>query len=219
MDSKEFTRSIAMQHLPQGDYTGWFEHLYQQAEGNAELIHWGTQKVNPIYEEWLQRELPAGEKKRALIVGCGLGDDAETTARYGFQTTAFDISHSAIEWCQKRFPHSPVEYRTADLFHLPDAWRNAFDLVMEAYTLQNFPEDLWRTAIQSLAGLVAPGGTFLVIAKARDDDEPLDKIPWPLSHRELRYIETGGLTETQFEDLVRPQDPNGRIFRVTYIRK
>lgn len=35
-------------------------------------------------------------RRQPLVVGCGLGDDAEQLAAWGLKTTAFDISQSAI---------------------------------------------------------------------------------------------------------------------------
>ena len=55
----------------------------------------------------------------ALVVGCGLGDDAEFIAGLGFSVVAFDISASAIAAAQQRFPQSTVRYRVADLMAAP----------------------------------------------------------------------------------------------------
>ena len=57
---------------------------------------------------------PSASEQKALIIGCGLGDDAEALAKLGFEVTAFDISTSAIAWCQQRFPDSTVNYLVAD---------------------------------------------------------------------------------------------------------
>ena len=47
--------------------------------------------------------------KKALKIGCGLGDDAEYLTETGMEVTAFDISETAIRWCHERFPDSRVE--------------------------------------------------------------------------------------------------------------
>ncbi|WP_313934260.1 MULTISPECIES: hypothetical protein [Nostocaceae] len=39
-----------------------------------------------------------------------MGDDAEAPAKLGFEVTAFDISPTAISWCQQWFPDSSVNY-------------------------------------------------------------------------------------------------------------
>ena len=65
------------------------------------------------------------------------------SASAGYDTTGFDYSPDAIAWARKRFPHSKVNYETADLFDLPKNWREAFDLVSEIYILQALPPKLW----------------------------------------------------------------------------
>lgn len=49
---------------------------------------------------------------------------AEHTASLGFDTTAFDVSPSAIAGVRARYPGSSVHYQTADLpADLPADWR------------------------------------------------------------------------------------------------
>jgi len=62
---------------------------------------------------------------------------------------------------------------------------NAFDLVVEIYTLQVLPPELRHTAMDRLAGLVAPSGTLLVICRGRDPDDDPGAMPWPLTRAEL----------------------------------
>ena len=69
---------------------------------------------------WLDAAGPLGGR-RALVVGCGLGDDAVEVARRGAATTAFDLSPTAVAWCRRRFPDAPVTWTTADLLATPPA--------------------------------------------------------------------------------------------------
>ncbi len=46
--------------------------------------------------------------QRAVVIGCGLGADAEYVASLGFDTTSFDISGTAIRLARQRFPGSAV---------------------------------------------------------------------------------------------------------------
>src|SRR5947209_18068479 len=95
-------RELANLYVEQGDPKGWFEILYRQARGEAAVIPWADLRPNPHLVEWLSRAaLPAG---RALVVGCGLGDDAELLASLGWSVVAFDISAEAIRWAHQRFP-------------------------------------------------------------------------------------------------------------------
>ena len=67
----------------------------------------------------------------ALVVACGLGDDAEELARRGCVVEAFDVLPTAIEIAYRSFPNSSVTYRVADLFELPLSWRERFELIAE----------------------------------------------------------------------------------------
>src|SRR5687767_13717877 len=130
MDQRAAARELAEQHLARGDGIGWFEKLYAGAAGNADAIPWADRKSNPNLQEWLDRENPA--PGRALVVGCGLGHDAESLTRRGFTVTAFDIAPSAIEWARKLCLDSKVDYRVGDATAPADEWRGAFDLVFES---------------------------------------------------------------------------------------
>ena len=211
-------REIAKRHIEAGDPLGWFEVLYSQAGKDTAIIPWADLTPNPNLITWLnqnQLSIPG----RALKVGCGLGDDAEELTRRNFETTAFDISESAIAWCKNRFPKSPVSYVVADLFHAPSEWRAGFDFVLESYTLQVLPLSIRAEAMHQIASFVSPGGTLLVIARGREPNEPEGKMPWPLTKDELMVFQTLGLRELCFEDYMDNEDPPVRRFRVTYRRE
>ena len=169
---------------------------------------------------WLDRETPSpGGGQRALVVGCGLGDDAEELARRGFAVTAFDISRTAIEWCRRRFKGTRVAYVAADLLAPPEAWSRAFDFVLESYTIQAMGPELRERAIRQVAEFVAPRGVLLVVCRARDDDAPLAELPYPLSRRELDLLRHLGLRELSFEEFMdEDEDPPVRRFRAAYRR-
>jgi SAM-dependent methyltransferase len=174
---------------------------------------------NPNVIQWLDQHQVAGAGRKALKIGCGLGDDAEELARRGFRTTAFDISASAIAWCRGRFPQSPVAYVVADLFRAPREWRGKFDFVLESYTLQVLPPSLRRAAINHIAAFVAPHGTLLVVSRGREPDEPQGNMPWPLTMEELTAFLRLGLKQVSFEDYLDDEEPPVRRFRVAYHRE
>lgn len=211
---------LAAEAIDAGDATGWFDEVYKAADSDASRIPWADQKPNPWLIEWLERDQPSGSGSSAVVVGCGLGDDAEELARRGFEVMGFDISETAIGWAKRRFPDSQVQYRAADLFSLPASFEQAFDFVFEAYTLQPLPEALRSTAIASVASLAAPGGTILVVTRGRENDEPLaEPPPWPLSKAELAAFERAGMLLDTFDDFFDPErDPPIRRFRAKYIR-
>ncbi len=201
---RERARQLATESLDAGDPTGWFDKLYREG---LDAVPWAEFRPNPNLVEF------PGAGKTALVVGCGLGDDAQQVAAWGFETTAFDISPSAIEACQRRFPESPVRYETANLLDPPEMWNGRFDFVLESYTVQALPPDLRAQAIRGVASFVKPGGMLLVIARAREESDPPGGMPWPLSRRELNLFTQFGLQETSFEDYL---DHGTRRFRVVF---
>src|SRR5579872_4026118 len=161
-------RELAQTHVAQGDAVGWFEPLYAEAEGDPTRVPWADLKPNPNLVDWCEREAVRGEGRTALVVGCGLGDDAEFLAARGFQVTAFDIAPSAISWCQRRYPASSVRYLAIDLLNPPAAWTHNFDFVFEAYTLQVLQSAALRSrAMERLSMFPSLGGTLLVICRGR----------------------------------------------------
>lgn len=210
------TTQLAKEFIEKGDPCGWFEQLYKTADGDEKAVPWADMAVNPNLAEWLERQI-AGTGKRAIVIGCGLGDDAEALSQLGFEVTAFDISPTAITWCQKRFPDSAVTYQVADLFEVPTAWQGEFDFVLESYTLQAMPQAVRDRAIPHVAALVRPSGSLLVICRGRNADEPAETVPFPLTREELEVFQNQGLQEMTFEDFYE-KDTSTRRFRVHYRR-
>jgi SAM-dependent methyltransferase len=209
-------RAMASEFNARGDATGWFEHLYSSARGDASHVPWSDGEMHPLLVEWLDLTKTRGEGRRALVIGCGLGEDAEGLAHTGFDVTAFDISKSAIDWCKTRYPNTRVHYVVADALAPPAGWRARFDFVLESYTLQALPTEVRARAMPKIAELVAPNGTLLVIARARDDGEPLSEVPWPLSRAELAVFERAGLVRARLDDRFDAEDPPVRRFRAEY---
>lgn len=204
-------REIGQRMLPSGDFSGFFDAVYASAHGDADTIPWADLQPHPVALAWLEAHKIAGSGKEALVIGCGLGDDAQELARRGFQVTAFDVSPNAIAWCKQRFPDSSVDYQTADLFATPAEWRQAFDFVLEIYTIQALPIARRSEVMANVANFVAPAGQLLVVCRGRDPQEDPGTMPWPLTRAELAEFEQFGLREISFEDV---RDEDGRHFRV-----
>lgn len=173
----------------------WFEPLYAQAAGDADRVPWALPGATPYLTDWLSQNQVNGEGRSAVVVGCGLGDDAEALAAAGFEVTAFDVSASAIAWAKQRFPQSKVTYAIADLFNFPAAWRGAFDLVFDFRTIQALPLTVRQAVIGQIAALGASDGTVLIATYLREDGAPAgENPPWPLTLEELSHFEAVGLS-------------------------
>lgn len=191
--SRPTSRELAHLALAQGDATGWFEKLYAQTNVHGEGVPWANMAPNPHLIQWLADNHRAKSGQTALVVGCGLGDDAEALTNAGYVVTAFDIAPSAIQLCQERFPQKTVHYMVADLFNPPQAWRGHFDFVYESLTVQALPPDLQPQAIQSLSQFIKPDGQLLVMTWLRPSHVPPQNPPWPLTENDLGHFTRNGL--------------------------
>jgi len=212
-DREAETRRIAAQ-ASEEDPTGWFEQLYSAASSGGAVIPWDRGGPHPLLVQWTAEHAVDGHGRTAVVVGCGLGDDAEHLAALGFVTTAFDVSPTGVASARERHPGSPVDFVVADLFALPAAWRHGFDFVFESLTVQSLPVALHERSIQSVRSLVAPGGTLLVVAASRDEGSDVEGPPWPLTRSEVAAFARDGLHTFQVEDLVDPRDSAVRRWRV-----
>jgi ubiquinone/menaquinone biosynthesis C-methylase UbiE len=218
-DKRARVRELAAEFTRSGNQLGWFEALYAEAGSDNAAIPWADMEPNPrLIEFWRKRPLETAGQ-HALVIGCGLGDDSEQLAAWGFRTTAFDISPTAIAATRKRYPESKAEYVVADLFDPPSNWLRAFDFVLEIYTVQAFTGKLRAEAFTKIAEFVAPGGQLLVIARGCADDEPQRPgPPWPLTRDEIDGFHRAGLEAESFEDYADPAPPWVRRFRALYRR-
>ena len=215
------SRRIARDSLDKDDPTGWFEHLYSAAAEGAAVVPWDRGTAHPLLIEWIDESHPDGTGKSALIVGAGTGWDAERIADRGYDTTAFDISPTAVETARRNHPDSRAHYLTADLLAPPAEWHRAFDLVVEIYTVQALPIPLQPDAIKQVSDLVASGGTLLVIAAARPDEQPdagIEGPPWPLTRNAIDSFTTPDLRLIQLTQSPSPVDPTVLRWRAEYLR-
>ena len=219
MKDRARARELAAEFHRKGDPTGWFEPLYQEGEAGKSTVPWANLRPNHFLLDFWSAHPQQTTGKTALTIGSGLGDDAERLATWGFRTTAFDISETAIRASRKRFPNSTVDYVSVNLLEPPSAWRRTFDFVFEANTLQVLPARLRARAIENIAGFLCPGGLLLVIARGREPSDPEGQMPWPLTSAELSAFTAADLEQISFEDLLDledPAEPAVRRFRALY---
>jgi SAM-dependent methyltransferase len=197
---EEQARRLADESLAGDDPTGWFERLYRAAEDGTAVVPWDRDSPHQMLVEWAQRRGLDGAGRKAVVIGCGFGQDAEYVARLGFDTVAFDISDTAVRAARKRFPDSAVDYVVADLLEPPAAWRHGFDLVVESLTVQALPRTMRAQATVAVGRLLARGGTLVVHAAAQHGPEDAGP-PWPLTRAEVEAFGTDGIVAVQLEDV------------------
>lgn len=218
-DPDQQATHLAAESLARDDPTGWFERLYAAADGGSAVVPWDRGAPHPLLLAWAQGRRLDGGGRRALVVGAGLGADAEFLGGLGFDTLAFDVSPTAVQLARRRFPDSHVRYLTADLLDPPPEWREAFDLVLESLTVQSLPDLPRPAAIGHIGQMVRPEGTLLVIATARDEqDGPVDGPPWPLTRAELDSFATGGVQAVRIEEFGGGASPEPHRWRAEFRR-
>lgn len=211
-------RELAAEFAERGDSFGWFDAFYKEAAGDNEQIPWADLEPNRFLREWAEDVGLKGDDRKALVVGCGLGDDAGYLHDLGFKVTAFDISETAIEWAKRLHAGTDIQFEVADLFEPYRGWLGAFDFVLEIYTIQPLPIEMRERVIDSVAAFVAEGGELIVVTRGREDDEEPLELPWPLSRHDLSRFETHGLKQADFRIMPGDEDPPIPRFVVQYIK-
>jgi len=199
-------RELAAGFAEKGDSFGWFDEFYKEAAGNNEQIPWADLEPNRFFKDWAERNNLKGNGRKALVVGCGLGDDAIYLDDLGFSVTAFDISSTAIEWAKRLHRERDIQFEIADLFQPFRGWLGGFEFVLEIYTIQPLPLEMRPGVIDAIASFVAPKGELVVVTRGRDDDEVPAELPWPLSRKDLSKFEANGLLQTDFNEVFEEED-------------
>ena len=199
-------RELAAGFAEKGDSFGWFDEFYKEAAGNNDQIPWADLEPNRFFKDWAERNNLKGNGRKALVVGCGLGDDAIYLDDLGFEVTAFDISPTAIEWARKLHKDRDIHFEIADLFQPFRGWLGGFEFVLEIYTIQPLPLEMRPGVIDAIASFVAPKGELVLVTRGRDDDEVPAELPWPLSRKDLSKFEANGLLQTDFNEVFEEED-------------
>lgn len=210
---------------PPGPEAATFDAIYRDAAGDATRIPWAHGRANPMMVSWLNAEAPGLVRpgSRAIVVGCGLGDDVAELISRGYDAAGFDISPTAIGWARERFPDLASQFSIADLFSLPGKFRHRFDLVIEVYTLQALDPARREQAAAAVASLAGPQGHVLAICRGRDDSHLLENVqgpPWPLCPSELLgLMETSGLRPLRpVDDFMDDEPTPQRRLRGVFVR-
>ncbi len=185
-----------------------FELLYRDAAGDAADVPWAALAPHPHVVTWLDQPGLDVTGVDAVVVGCGLGDDAVELARRGCRVTAFDVAPSAVAWARARFADElaelpgSVSWEVADVLDLSDHLVAAFGLVVEVRTVQSLPASMRDRAMLGVASLVGPGGYLLVSTLLATSDEAArtwQGPPWAQAPAELAAYRVDGLERLSLE--------------------
>ena len=201
MENFNFVEYVKMVKTYQenNDPTGWFDSIYKSANGDHTKVFWADLEPSPYLVSWLEKNPINKPSKRACVIGCGVGDDAEALSEFGFEVTAFDISVTAIELCKNRYKDTKVNYVVADLFDYPKEWFEKFNVVYECNTIQVLPGDYRVKARIAMSSLICKDGYILVSCRSRNEGEKENAIPLPLTKGEMdEFVNSDKLKEISF---------------------
>ena len=221
MENFNFVEYVKMVKTYQenNDPTGWFDSIYKSANGDHTKVFWADLEPSPYLVSWLEKNPINNPSKRACVIGCGVGDDAEALSEFGFEVTAFDISVTAIELCKNRYKDTKVNYVVADLFDYPKEWSKSFDVVYECNTIQVLPGDYRVKARIAMSSLICKDGYILVSCRSRNEGEKENAIPLPLTKGEMdEFVNSDKLKEISFLAYDDTQEPSVPHFFGIYQR-
>ena len=221
MENFNFVEYVKMVKTYQenNDPTGWFDSIYKSANGDHTKVFWADLEPSPYFVSWLEKNPIDKPSKRACVIGCGVGDDAEALSKFGFEVTAFDISVTAIELCKNRYKDTKVNYVVADLFDYPKEWSKSFDVVYECNTIQVLPGDYRIKARIAMSSLICKDGYILVSCRSRNESEKENAIPLPLTKGEMdEFVNSDKLKEIIFLAYDDTQEPSVPHFFGIYQR-
>jgi SAM-dependent methyltransferase len=150
-------------------WDAWTAHdLTSDHHRAVEVVRAGGSTLRSIERD----ELGEVSGKTLLHLQCNMGADTLSWARLGASVTGVDFSHEAIAVARRLADDVglPARFIAADIYHLPDALDERFDLVVSTYGTIGFLPDLARWA-EVVAHYVAVGGRFLLV-----DIHPLSLI-------------------------------------------
>lgn len=142
-------------------WDAWTAHdLTSDHHRAVEVVRAGGSTLRSIERD----ELGEVMGKTLLHLQCNMGADTLSCARLGAIVTGVDFSHAAISVARRLAEEVglPARFIAADIYHLPDALDERFDLVASTYGTIGFLPDLVRWA-EVVARSVVDGGRFLLV--------------------------------------------------------
>lgn len=212
-------KQMVKEHQENDNPTGWFDSIYIDAQGDYKSVFWADLQPSPYLVKWLKENPASSKQKKAIVVGCGVGDDAQALSEYGYEVIGFDISKEAIKLCKSRYPNSKVTYLVADLFDYDKQWLENFDVVYECNTIQVLPGKYRIQARKAISNLVKKQGHALVSCRSRKKGEQENDIPLPLDYDEInKFVRDDNLEEINFLAYDDTQIPSVPHFFAIYKR-
>jgi SAM-dependent methyltransferase len=111
--------------------------------------------------------LPSRRYKRALDLGCGLGNLTRRLCNHADYVLGIDVSRVAIAQASRQTTEQGnLQFQQGDALNLSRDLDNGFDLVVIAdtlYYLSPLSDEVLQTVRERVVGLLVPGGILLLV--------------------------------------------------------
>jgi SAM-dependent methyltransferase len=111
--------------------------------------------------------LPRRRYKRALDLGCGLGNLTRRLRNHADQVLGIDVSHVAVAHARRKTPEQDnLQFQQGDALNLSRDLDNGFDLVVIAdtlYYLSPLSDEVLQAVRERVVQLLVPGGILLLV--------------------------------------------------------
>lgn len=159
---------------------GFFDSVY------TDTPPWDIGAAQPDLLALLDEHPPAGT---VLDVGCGSGDLAVALAQRGLAVVGIDIVEAAIEQARRKADALPPDAAGRLDFQVADAMRptlleRRFEAVADSGFFHVLEGEQRDRFVEELAGTLAPGGRYYLLAFATEFDVP--NSPLKVTEEELR---------------------------------
>ncbi|SRR5579872_1512294 len=141
--------------------------VFDEAAAYYRQLRWEKNRLTRfekfVTQTSLEEELGPSKVATALELGCGPGTWTGILAERADSVTAVDISTEMLGQARQAMAFEPkVEFVQSDIARF-DAQGRKFDRVISVRVLEYVPE--WKSIVEGLGGLLAPGGRAVVITK------------------------------------------------------
>ena len=111
-----------------------------------------------------RREIGDVSGKTLLHLQCHFGLDTMSRSRLGAKATGIDFSDAAIDQARSLNEDMVLDVRfiCSNLYDLPDALEEQFDIVFTSYGVLTWLPDIGRWA-QAVSNHLKPGGVFYIV--------------------------------------------------------
>lgn len=175
-------------------------------------LPWDIKKPDPVLVSkiiWL-----SGIKdKFALEIGCGYGHDANYLQYIGYETTAIDISSTAIDIAKQTYPD--INFICKDF--LSYRTDQKFDLIYDRGFLHNCEQSEMQTSLNLYSNMLSDDGRIIILSGNYNNTNRQGATPTPLTISSIEKkcqpkLKIISVEETIFEQNEGYSDSLGWVF-------